>query len=213
MGWPSWAFENHDAPRALSRWCKEEDRAGFARMKMALLVALRGNAILYQGEELGLTQVDIPFERLQDPEAIANWPLTLSRDGARTPLPWEAKAAEAGFSTAMPWLPIGEENQARAVDVQEDDPNSLLNFTRAMLALRKENPALRHGGWELLLADEARLMFRRVADGEAVTCLFNLSAEAAEWPEDLVVESRTLAAVNGAGFGQLPPYGALLMRD
>ena len=213
MGWPSWAFENHDAPRALSRWCKEEDRAGFARMKMALLVALRGNAILYQGEELGLTQVDIPFERLQDPEAIANWPLTLSRDGARTPLPWEAKAAEAGFSTAMPWLPIGEENQARAVDVQEDDPNSLLNFTRAMLALRKENPALRHGGWELLLADEARLMFRRVADGEAVTCLFNLSAEAAEWPEDLVLESRILAAVNGAGFGELPPYGALLMRD
>jgi alpha-glucosidase len=212
MGWPSWAFENHDAPRALSRWCKEEDRAGFARMKMALLVALRGNAILYQGEELGLTQVDIPFERLQDPEAIANWPLTLSRDGARTPLPWEAKAAEAGFSTAMPWLPMGEENQARAVDVQEDDPNSLLNFTRAMLALRKESPALRHGGWELLLADEARLMFRRVADGEAVTCLFNLSAEAAEWPEDLVVESRTLAAVNSAGFGQLPPYGALLMR-
>lgn len=60
-GWPTWAFENHDAPRAISRWAKPEHRHDFAVMKMALLCALRGNIILYQGEELGLTQVDIPF--------------------------------------------------------------------------------------------------------------------------------------------------------
>ncbi|WP_444965561.1 alpha-amylase family glycosyl hydrolase, partial [Salmonella enterica] len=77
-----------------------------------------------QGEELGITQVDIPFEKLQDPEAIANWPLTLSRDGARTPLPWAADAAQAGFSTAEPWLPVGDENIARAVDAQEGDAAS-----------------------------------------------------------------------------------------
>jgi len=85
-GWPSWAFENHDAPRAVSRWCKPEDVARFAPVKMALLLCLRGNPIIYQGEELGLEQDEIPFELLQDPEAIANWPLTLSRDGARTPI-------------------------------------------------------------------------------------------------------------------------------
>src|SRR3546814_6085537 len=66
-------------------------------MKMALLCALRGNIILYKGEELGLGQVEIPFELVKDPEARKNWPLTLSRDGARTPLPWAAEAAHAGF--------------------------------------------------------------------------------------------------------------------
>jgi alpha-glucosidase len=213
MGWPSWAFENHDAPRALSRWCAMEDRAAFAHLKMALLVALRGNAILYQGEELGITQVDIPFERLQDPEAIANWPLTLSRDGARTPLPWEASASEAGFSTATPWLPLGEENLARSVDAQEEDPGSLLNFTRAMLALRKENGALRHGGMELLLADEDRLVFRRDADGNALLCMFNLSAKAAVWPKEFAPKGEIVAAVNGASIGTLPAYGALIIRE
>ncbi len=58
---------------------------------MLLFTALRGNIILYQGEELGLAQIEIPYAQLQDPEAIANWPLTLSRDGARTPMPWVAQ--------------------------------------------------------------------------------------------------------------------------
>ncbi len=64
---------------------------------MLLLLSLRGNAFVYQGEELGLTQVDVPFERLVDPEAIANWPLTLSRDGVRTPMPWSSNAINGGF--------------------------------------------------------------------------------------------------------------------
>ena len=66
-------------------------------MKLLLLASLRGNIFLYQGEELGLTQVDIAFEDLLDPEAIANWPMTLSRDGARTPLPWIGSAPDQGF--------------------------------------------------------------------------------------------------------------------
>ncbi len=73
-GWPSWAFENHDAPRAISRWAREQDQDLVARAKMLLLCSLRGSIILYQGEELGLPQVDVPFEQLQDPEAIVNWP-------------------------------------------------------------------------------------------------------------------------------------------
>ena len=108
VGWPSWAFENHDSPRAVSRWCKPEHRDAFARMKMLLLACLRGSIILYQGEELGLTQVDVPFEKLQDPEAIANWPQTLSRDGARTPMPWSRDEPGHGFTSGEPWLPFGE---------------------------------------------------------------------------------------------------------
>jgi alpha-glucosidase len=176
-------------------------------------VALRGNAILYQGEELGITQVDIPFEQLQDPEAIANWPLTLSRDGARTPLPWNVDVAQAGFTQGEPWLPIGGENLLRAVDAQEVDGDSLLAHTRAMLALRKAHPALRHGSLDILLADDQRLLFRRTAGDQSILCLFNLSSEVAEWPGDIAPTTAILAAVNGAASGMLPPYGAVLIEE
>lgn len=209
MGWPSWAFENHDAPRALSRWSAPEHREAFGRMKAMLFASLRGNIIVYQGEELGLTQVDIPFERLQDPEAIANWPLTLSRDGARTPMPWHAQADEGGFTTGLPWLPLGEENLSYAVDSQEGDPASLLNLTTKLLHLRRVNPALRYGDFTVLLADENVLAVRRVAGQQAIAAVFNLSAEPIVWPEVLTLNGAIVAAVNGATIGDLPPYGAL----
>ena len=84
--WPSYAFSNHDAPRAISRWAKGRDLGDMARFCAILLASLRGNIFIYQGEELGLEQADVPFERLVDPEAIKNWPKTLGRDGARTPM-------------------------------------------------------------------------------------------------------------------------------
>jgi len=144
-GWPSWAFENHDAPRAISRWSSEAHRDTFVQTKMLLLNCLRGSIILYQGEELGLPQVDVPFEHLQDPEAIANWPRTLSRDGARTPMPWKSGSANLGFSTGNPWLPAGEAHATLAVDSQEPDCNSMLAFTRKCLRMRRSHIALRLG--------------------------------------------------------------------
>lgn len=213
-GWPSWAFENHDAPRALSRWCTPDQREAYARLKAVLLTALRGNIIVYQGEELGLTQVDIPFDQLRDPEAIANWPLTLARDGARTPLPWQAQSEQGGFTTSgAPWLPLGEENLAKAVDRQESDPASLLNLTRNLLALRRANAALRSGACTVELADDARLVLRRRAGAENVLAVFNLSAEAAAWPDGLGSSGETIFAVNGAQPGRLPAFGAIFIRE
>lgn len=209
LGWPSWAFENHDAPRALSRWCAPEHREAFGRMKAMLFASLRGNIIVYQGEELGLTQVDIPFERLQDPEAIANWPLTLSRDGARTPMPWHANAEEGGFTTGLPWLPLGEENLSCAVDCQEGDPASLLNLTTHLLRLRRTNPALRYGDFTVLHADENVLAVLRVAGQQAIAAVFNFTAAPNVWPEALTMSGAIVAAVNGSSIGYLPPYGAL----
>ena len=213
VGWPSWAFENHDAPRALSRWCRPEHGDAFAQVKLLLLVALRGNIILYQGEELGLDQVEIPYAQLRDPEAIANWPLTLSRDGARTPMPWQAQDEHGGFSRGAPWLPVGSENLARAVDRQDADPRSLLNLTRELIALRNANPVLRQGDCTAVHTDENVLVLRRTDDQCMVECVFNLSSASCAWPVAALAAGRVLAAVNAAVPGApLPPFGAILIE-
>jgi alpha-glucosidase len=212
-GWPSWAFENHDAPRAISRWCQPDQVDAFARLKIMLFAALRGNIIFYQGEELGLDQVDIPFDQLRDPEAIANWPLTLSRDGARTPMPWITQSEAGGFTSGAPWLPLGQANLARAVDRQEADPASLLNLTRTLLAVRRANPALRVGACTVALADQTRLVLRRTTRSQSIALLLNLSAESAAWPIEAPLGGTVLAAVNGAKLGHLPAFGALLIEE
>jgi alpha-glucosidase len=175
-GWPTWVFSNHDAPRVPSRWGGELPQPGYAALLNAILLMLRGSVCLYQGEELGLPQAQVPFERLRDPEAIANWPLTLGRDGARTPLPWTANEAHAGFSTAEPWLPVDPRHVALAVDVQQNDPSSVLNATRALLALRRRHPALVDGAMEFLAAPEPVLLIERSGGGERIRCAFNLGA-------------------------------------
>ena len=177
-GWPSWAFENHDAPRAVSRWVDQEHRDTFTRMKMLLLCTLRGSIIIYQGEELGLPQVDVPFDRLQDPEAIANWPHTLSRDGARTPMPWKAGATNLDFSSAEPWLPVGSAHNGLAVDMQERADDSILHFTRSCLELRRRSSALRLGSMAVSEAGDALLVFDRTGSGQQLRCSFNLSDRA-----------------------------------
>lgn len=204
-GWPSWAFENHDAPRAISRWAPEEHREDFIRIKMLLLASLRGSIILYQGEELGLPQVDVPFDRLRDPEAIANWPLTLSRDGARTPMPWAASASNLGFSYVEPWLPAGRNHDELAVDRQNKDKGSVLQFTRESLRFRHSHPALRHGSMKVTRADEQLLIFER-ANGEKLRCAFNLSSRAANFNS----LGRPLFTVGHLDGGVLGPYAAVI---
>ncbi|MEO1252544.1 MAG: alpha-amylase family glycosyl hydrolase [Pseudomonadota bacterium] len=180
-GWPSWAFSNHDAPRCISRWASEDRRLTVSKLYLLLLMALRGNAFLYQGEELGLPQAIVPFESLQDPEAIANWPLTLGRDGARTPMPWRTDAPNAGFSNDAPWLPVDQRHAALAIDRQEADAQSTLHFTRKLTALRKASPALRVGEIEFIDAPGDVLAFYRRAGEERLLCVFNLGEAGVDW--------------------------------
>ena len=210
IGWPSWAFSNHDAPRAISRWASPQDRAEFARLSMLLLVSLRGNIFIYQGEELALPQADIAFADLQDPEAITNWPRTLGRDGARTPMPWTAAGGRAGFTTGKPWLPISAEHAALAVDQQQQDNNSQLALTRRLLALRGASAALRVGTLRFLEAPEPLLAFERSAGSEHLLCLFNLGPERCTWPSPAPGTWRILEQVGGAELKVLPPYSGLI---
>ncbi len=211
MGWPSWAFENHDAPRALSRWVDDNHRDAFARMKMLLLMCLRGNVILYQGEELGLTQVDIPFEMLQDPEAIANWPLTLSRDGARTPMPWAHDSQSLGFTLGNPWLPQGPDHGALAVDQQDGNAHSLLNLTREFISLRKSYESLRIGRMIQSKIDGDMLYLIRQHNNETIHSVFNMGQSSIACPD--VGGGEILKSVNGADKTTLPPFGALVVME
>ncbi len=180
--WPSWAFSNHDVVRAATRWGRlqnYETNPAFAKLLIALLTSLRGTAFIYQGDELGLPEADIPFEKLQDPWGIYLWPEWQGRDGCRTPMPWHDDKENAGFSTATDtWLPIPEEHSKRAVAQQEQDKDSVLNFTREFLKWRKEQPALITGDITFHdFNDDKVLGFIRSNKEQTLFCLFNLSDE------------------------------------
>ncbi|MEO1323584.1 MAG: alpha-amylase family glycosyl hydrolase, partial [Pseudomonadota bacterium] len=187
-GWPSWAFSNHDAPRAVTRWAPSAHRDDMARLYMMLLLTLRGNPIIYQGEELGLPQANVPFSHLKDPEAIINWPKTLGRDGARTPIPWQAAAPNAGFSGGDPWLPVDPDHMDLAIDQQQGN-DSMLRFTGDALATRKRFAALLHGRMDF--EDSGRdsvLIVRRLKGKESICAIFNFGNDLYRLPEHLVSE-------------------------
>ena len=211
--WPSWAFSNHDAPRAVSRWSGSADREAMARLALLLLVSLRGNVFLYQGEELGLPQAEVGFEDLKDPEAIANWPLTLGRDGARTPMPWVHQALHAGFSTARPWLPVPREHAELAVDAQEFDSESTLAWARRVLALRRRCLPLRLGGMRVIEASDGVLVFERSYERERMWCAFNLGGEPRERVLPRVEGGEVILAVGGAAVGSWPPLSGVVVKS
>ncbi len=207
VGWPSWAFSNHDAPRWISRWPPAGHTDAFARMVMLLFVCLRGNIILWQGEELGLSQVDIPFDLLQDPEAIANWPLGQSRDGARTPMPWRADVPHCGFSDVTPWLPFGLDHVAKSVETQQGDEASMLELTRRLIRYRQSNDALLLGALTVHTANDNLLVFERLFEGEHVLCAFNFGDTAMAWQAPQADRWRIAETVNEATLCSLPPFG------
>ncbi|RKQ94120.1 alpha-glucosidase [Maricaulis maris] len=211
-GWPSWTFSNHDAPRAVSRWAAEGDREAFANMALLLLVAMRGNVFIYQGEELGLPQAMVPFDRLQDPEAIANWPQTLGRDGARTPMPWTRRACHGGFSEVEPWLPVDARHFDLAVDAQEADAGATLHLARRFVRLRERHSVLRTGAMRMVETGvDGLLAFERGSGDRVIFCVFNLTCEPVSW--DMPAGWKVIEQVNAAGGdGCLPAYAGVLAQ-
>ena len=149
---------------------------------MALLMALRGTVFVFQGEELGLPNSEVPFECMQDPYGLANWPLIPGRDGCRTPFPWSHEQVNAGFSEGGPWLPSDAAHRALAVDQQQADPDSPLNHTKALIRLRQREPALRSGACKVLWTHGDVLLLRRGEGERTVMALFNLGDAPAPAP-------------------------------
>lgn len=213
-GCASWSVGNHDAIRVMTRWGGREARPAFAKLVLAMQLSLKGVPCLYQGDELALHEADVPFELLQDPYGITFWPEFKGRDGCRTPMPWQAGAPHAGFTAGKPWLPVEPSHAAAAVDVQDRDPESMLNFQRRLIAWRRAMPQLTRGDIGFFDAPEPVLALRRTLDGEAtVLAAFNLSDRevAFDWPETGgASQLRVEGLAGGAAGGRvtLPAFGA-----
>ena len=181
--WGCWAFSNHDVERHVSRWSPfMPDREQLGRFCIALLCALRGSICLYQGEELGFAESDVPFDLIEDPYGKVFWPEFKGRDGCRTPFAWEHDRPNGGFSSAnRTWLPVDPCHVALAADTQVGDPRSLFADYQRFLKLRREHEALRTGTIEVLATDCDVLAFIREAAGERLLCIFNFGLGDALW--------------------------------
>jgi alpha-glucosidase len=205
--WPCMSFSNHDVVRTVTRFGgAPEGDAALAKLLFALLGAVRGTVLIYQGEELGLPEVDLRRDQLKDPVGDLYYPIAKGRDGCRTPMPWDAGARNLGFSDGTPWLPLGPTHRALAVSEQDGNADSPLEFARHFLAERKKSRALRLGDIAFLDAEKPILAFVRESDGERMLCIFNLSRDDASFTHPLVAQSRVV----GWGCGNSMDQGATL---
>jgi alpha-glucosidase len=217
----TWVLSNHDVIRHVTRYGRADTRFTLeyrqfgaasdldlgtrrARAAILLLLALPGSAYIYQGEELGLFEVEeIPPELRQDPMFHQGDGENLGRDGCRVPLPWSGQAPPFGFSpagaSAPPWLPQPASWASYTVERQQGDPGSMLELYRRALHLRRAEPALGDGGLRWLAAPPDVLSFHR---GDGFACVVNLSPRAVELPPH-----REVILSSG------PPHGGLLGTD
>ncbi|MBL8300657.1 MAG: alpha-glucosidase [Rhodanobacteraceae bacterium] len=173
-GWPCWAVSNHDVPRVLTRWGGAKPSRDVAIQLLLLVCCLRGSVCLFQGEELGLPEAELPFDAIRDPYGIAFWPDFKGRDGCRTPMPWD-DSVHAGFSTATPWLPLATAHAALNVAQQERDATSTLQRLRRFLHWRRRQPALVAGSIRFIDTAEPALAFERASASQRLLLVFNLS--------------------------------------
>ena len=172
--WPNWVLGNHDRSRLASRIGPEQARAA-----AVLLLTLRGTPTLYYGDEIGMADVPIPAELVQDPWERNVPGRGLGRDPARTPMQW-APGARAGFCAegVAPWLPLAADAQAVNVAVQREDPDSLLTLHRRLLGLRRSHAALHSGDYETLGAQDGVFSYARRFGDERLVMAVNLTPEA-----------------------------------
>lgn len=167
--WPNWVLGNHDQPRIRSRVGFEQ-----ARVAAILLLTLRGTPTIYYGDEIGMKDVPIPFDEVQDPQGINMPEKNLSRDPARTPMQWSADEY-AGFSKSKPWLRTDKEFARENVEAQKDDSYSMLNLYRSLIKLRQSEPALCEGSYASVFVNSQGLAYIRASRGERFLIVLNLS--------------------------------------
>jgi alpha-glucosidase len=172
--WPNWVLGNHDQARIASRIGPAQ-----ARVAAMLLLTLRGTPTIYYGEEIGMVNVPVPPEEVQDPAEKNEPGLGLGRDPERSPMPWD-NSPQGGFTEGRPWLPLGADHDKINVVSLSRQPDSILNLYRRLICLRQENEALISGRIESLTAEGPLLRYERTNETKHFVVLLNLGHEPQE---------------------------------
>ena len=175
-GWPTFVISNHDIVRSYDRYGDGEHNDQIAKLMAALYLTLRGTPIMYYGEEIGMkTTPPTNKEEVKDPIGRTGWPQEKGRDGERTPMQWD-DSANAGFSTATPWLPVPPTYKTHNVAEESKDPNSVLEFYKKVLKLRHENTVLLDGSYKAINeADDNVLSYLRDYRDHGVVVALNMT--------------------------------------
>src|SRR5437660_4135242 len=178
-GWPVYVLSNHDIVRSYVRYGNGQHNDAIAKLMAGLYLTLRGTPIMYYGEEIGMENNDPKRkEDVKDPIGKIGWPQEKGRDGERTPMQWTSDA-NAGFTQGTPWLPVPPSYKTHNVANEQQDPNSILQFYRHLLALRHQNRALLDGDYVPLNENDPDVLsyLRRYKD-QSVLVVLNMSSQA-----------------------------------
>lgn len=224
LSWNTVYFENHDQPRSISRFGREYYHNESGKMLSTLLLTLRGTPFIYQGEEIGMLNVDYhSIDDYKDVETKNIWALSKklhfpkwyrkkmikksSRDNARSPMQWDS---DSGFSKAKPWLAMNHNQVKINVKAQEKDPNSLLNYYKELINYRKNSEALSIGDIQFVNQKRGVIGFYRVFQSQKVFVLINMTKRHKKYhllPKGIVVFNN-YEDINS----KLKPYQALIME-
>jgi alpha-glucosidase len=174
--WPNWVLGNHDQHRIASRIGSDQ-----ARIAAMLLLTLRGTPTLYYGDEIGMEDVHIPPDRIQDPAEKNEPGLGLGRDPERTPMQWDA-SPHAGFSTTEPWLPLAEDYHRRNVKKLAEDSGSTLTLYKRLIELRRQHRALSMGDYARRMCEGHVMAYERSLAGERFLIALNFGADRESLP-------------------------------
>jgi len=226
---PLFVFDNHDNIRSWDRYGDGVHNEAIAKLIAALLFTSRSTALMYYGEEIGMvTTPPTRVEDVKDPIGVTGWPLEKGRDGERTPMQWD-DSKNAGFSTAdTTWLPVPASYRATSVKAEEHEPNSLLNWHKQLIALRRKEPALRNGKMVMIDVNNPSVLsfIRQDAAGQP-SILVSLNCTGQPQPlfvdqtyaktlgksaQTLLTSDASLQNVTALSEITLPPYGSWIGR-
>lgn len=236
QGWNALYFENHDQSRVISRWGNDREyREVCAKAYATVLHGMQGTPYIYQGEEIGMTNVSFELEEYEDIEVrnayqelvVKNKTISeerfkkavwnKSRDNARTPMQWD-DSANAGFTTGKPWFKVSDRYQEINVKKALGQENSIFHYYKSLIALRHSEPLLTEGNYKLLLEEDEHIFaYLRTTDKECWLVAANLSEEcqSADGLREFMGKSVEIKICNyerGSLCGELRPYEAFMAR-
>mgnify|MGYP002655610332 FL=1 len=213
-GWNALFIENHDKPRVVSTWGNDEEYWHQSATSMgAMYFLMQGTPFIYQGQEIGMTNVQFPSIEDYDDVAVKNlyrlkkeegmshqeimdiiW--ASSRDNSRTPMQWSSRD-NAGFTTGQPWMKVNPNYKEINVEVQSQDQESILSFYKKMIRLKKDNEVFTYGQYGLLLEEDKQIYaYTRTSDDDKVVVITNLSTEEASFEAEFKLSNNQLLLNN-----------------